>query len=61
MFTGLRAVVMDYILKPLAQMVGLEKKKEKTRFAEQAWVLLYYIAFWPLGMVRLFCASEDHT
>lgn len=52
-FTGLRAGFMDHVLTPLAQMLGLEKKKEKTRFAEQTWVLTYYIFFWPLGMVRL--------
>lgn len=51
-FTGLRAVVMDYALAPLTQLVGLEKKKEKTRFAEQAWVLMYDAVFWSLGMVR---------
>ncbi|KAI4148261.1 MAG: hypothetical protein L6R39_002847, partial [Caloplaca ligustica] len=53
-FTGLRAMVMDYALTPLAQMVGLERTKEKTRFAEQAWVLTYYIAFWPLGMYLMY-------
>ena len=52
-FCGLRALVMDYILSPLAQLVGLEKKKEKTRFAEQAWVLIYDTVFWSLGTVRL--------
>ncbi|KAL8738720.1 MAG: hypothetical protein Q9181_000542 [Wetmoreana brouardii] len=49
-FTGLRAVVMDYALAPLTQLVGLTKKKEKTRFAEQAWVLIYDSTFWSLGM-----------
>lgn len=50
--TGLRAAVMDYLLAPLAQVIGLSKKKEKTRFAEQAWVLIYDSIFWSLGMVR---------
>ncbi|KAI4113307.1 MAG: hypothetical protein LQ345_005686 [Seirophora villosa] len=53
-FTGLRAGFMDHILTPLAQMLGLEKKKEKTRFAEQTWVLTYYIFFWPLGMYLVY-------
>ncbi|KAL8654672.1 MAG: hypothetical protein Q9210_001362 [Variospora velana] len=53
-FTGLRAGVMGHILTPLAQMLGLEKRKEKTRFAEQAWVLTYYIVFWPLGMYLVY-------
>ena len=50
-FTGLRATVMDYVLVPLAQLAGIEKKKEKVRFAEQAWIFLYSSAFWSLGMV----------
>lgn len=50
-FTGLRAAVMDYILAPLAQMAGIERTKEKVRFAEQAWICVYATAFWSLGMV----------
>ncbi len=50
-FTGLRAVVMDYILTPLAYLLGLHNQKDKTRFAEQAWVLIYDSTFWSLGMV----------
>ena len=50
-FTGLRVAVMDYVLVPLAQMAGIEKKKDKVRFAEQGWSFVYYIAFWSLGMV----------
>ncbi|KAL8694129.1 MAG: hypothetical protein Q9218_001182 [Villophora microphyllina] len=52
--TGLRAAVMDYLLAPLAQLVGLTKKKEKTRFAEQAWVLIYDSVFWSLGMYIMY-------
>lgn len=51
-FTGLRAAVMDYILAPLAQMGGIKKAKDQTRFSEQAWLLIYYSVFWPIGMVR---------
>lgn len=51
-FTGLRVAVMDYVLEPLAHMAGIQKKKAKIRFAEQAWALLYATAFWSLGMVR---------
>lgn len=50
-FTGLRAVVMDYVLTPLAYLLGLKNQKDKTRFAEQAWVLIYDSTFWSLGMV----------
>lgn len=50
-FTGLRAGVMDYVLKPYARWGGVEKPKARVRFAEQAWLLLYYSVFWTLGMV----------
>lgn len=52
-FTGLRAAVMDYVLEPLAQAAGIDKKKDKVRFAEQAWIFIYYTASWCLGMVGL--------
>ena len=51
MFTGLRAAVLDYILGPIAQMAGIRRKKEKIRFAEQAWIFVYSTGFWSLGMV----------
>ncbi|KAK7915305.1 hypothetical protein PG985_013008 [Apiospora marii] len=49
LFTGLRAGVMEHILAPLAKLWGISKKKEITRFSEQAWLLVYYFVFWPLG------------
>lgn len=52
LFTGLRAVFMDYILAPIAKQWGLSKKKDVTRFSEQAWLLCYYSVFWTLGVVR---------
>lgn len=51
-FTGLRAAVMDYVLIPFAQKGGIGKRKAQIRFAEQAWLFLYYTLFWSLGMVR---------
>ncbi|KAI4232046.1 MAG: hypothetical protein LQ349_005233 [Xanthoria aureola] len=57
-FTGLRAVVMDYILTPLAYLLGLHNQKDKTRFAEQAWVLIYDSTFWSLGMYIMY--HSDH-
>ena len=50
-FTGLRVFVMEYIMSPLAKKAGIHKKKERTRFAEQAWIYVYYGLFWSLGMV----------
>ena len=51
-FTGLRVAVMNYILEPLAHLANIHKKKDKVRFAEQAWVFIYDTAFWCLGMVN---------
>ncbi|OCL10728.1 longevity assurance proteins LAG1/LAC1 [Glonium stellatum] len=53
-FTGLRVAVMDYILYPLAGLGGIKAKKEKVRFAEQAWLLVYYTVFWTLGMYIMY-------
>lgn len=49
-FTGARCFTMDYILSPIAHRAGIHKKKAKVRFAEQAWILLYYGLFWCIGM-----------
>lgn len=51
LFTGLRACFMEYLLGPLAKHWGVVKKKELTRFSEQAWLLCYYSIFWTLGVV----------
>lgn len=50
LFTGLRASTMDYILSPFARSQGLDKKKTITRFAEQAWLVIVYTVFFPLGV-----------
>lgn len=50
-FTGLRASVMDYILVPLARFGGVRTTRNRTRFAEQAWLLIYCSIFFSLGMV----------
>lgn len=52
LFTGLRAGTMDYILAPFAQLNGITNRKDMTRFSEQAWLLIYYLVFWPTGVVR---------
>ncbi|KAF9887597.1 sphingosine N-acyltransferase lag1 [Aspergillus nanangensis] len=48
-FTAIRAITIDWILRPLAQRVGL-KRKASVRFAEQGWLWLYYGFFWTFGM-----------
>ena len=50
-FTGLRAAFMDYVLRPLARKGGVKNARDETRFAEQAWLMIYYSVFWTLGMV----------
>ena len=52
-FTGLRAGVMDLLLIPCAKRCGMTKKKTCIRFAEQAWILIYYAIFWGVGMVSV--------
>jgi acyl-CoA-dependent ceramide synthase len=54
LFTGLRAAAMEYLLAPLAKSQGIAKRKDITRFSEQAWMAIYYTIFWPLGLV-CFC------
>ncbi|KAI1361104.1 TLC domain-containing protein [Xylaria arbuscula] len=50
LFTGLRAGLMEHVFAPLAKQWGLNKRKDMTRFSEQAWLLVYYSFFWPLGV-----------
>jgi hypothetical protein len=58
-FTGLRAAVMDYALMPIATAAGVKKTRDQVRFCEQAWLLVYYMFFWTLGMVgpSLYCTT----
>lgn len=51
LFTGLRAASMEYVLAPFAKAHGIKKRKDITRFSEQAWLLMYYMVFWTLGAV----------
>ncbi|KAI6784257.1 Sphingosine N-acyltransferase-like protein [Emericellopsis cladophorae] len=58
-FTGLRAWTMEYVLAPIAKMGGVTKRKDLTRFSEQAWLLVYYCFLWPLGMY-IYCNSPHY-
>ncbi|KAF2843724.1 longevity assurance proteins LAG1/LAC1 [Patellaria atrata CBS 101060] len=53
-FTGLRVVVMDYVLIPFARWGGIRKEKAMVRLAEQGWLLVYYSVFWTLGMYIMY-------
>lgn len=57
-FTGLRASFIDFLFVPLGQWGGIQKKKSLVRFAEQAWLLVYYMTLFPLGMASLPCYLE---
>jgi acyl-CoA-dependent ceramide synthase len=60
LFTGLRASVINFVLEPFAQRLGIESKKDITRFGEQAWAFIYYSTFWSLGIVEhLLFHSEE--
>ncbi|KAF2818380.1 longevity-assurance protein-like protein [Ophiobolus disseminans] len=54
MFTGMRVVVMEYLLDPLARLGGIKTKKGLDRFKEQAWLIVYYTASWSLGMYIMY-------
>ena len=58
LFTFLRAFVLSYVLLPLARFCGVEKIQTRIRFAEQAWLLLYYALFCPLGVVSHLLLNE---
>lgn len=49
--TGLRVAMMEYVFVPFARKWGLNKTKERVRFAEQTWVCVYASVFWSLGLV----------
>jgi acyl-CoA-dependent ceramide synthase len=64
-FTALRAISIEWILQPLAGYWDVAKKSH-LRFAEQGWLVLYYVVFWGLGMVRdlvphILCSSCTGT
>lgn len=60
-FTAVRAIAIEWIFRPAARYAGL-KRKASNRFAEQAWMWMYYAFFWTFGMVCLaasiHCLSE---
>ncbi|KAF1816088.1 longevity assurance proteins LAG1/LAC1 [Eremomyces bilateralis CBS 781.70] len=51
---GLRVAMMEYVLKPFASAGGVYKTKELVRFAEQAWLVVYYSISWPMGMYIMY-------
>ena len=58
-FTGVRVAAMEYLLQPLAEAGGIRKRKMKVRFAEQAWIFVYYTLTCSLGLVGTFYSSPN--
>lgn len=58
LFTGLRAAAMEYVLASIAKVQGITKRKLLTRFTEQAWLMVYYSFFWPMGVVSFWTATN---
>ncbi|KAF2868061.1 longevity-assurance protein-like protein [Massariosphaeria phaeospora] len=56
-FTGARVAVMEYILDPLARRGGIRTAKGLARFKEQAWLVVYCTASWPLGVYILYTSG----
>lgn len=56
-FTFLRSLSLDYIFVPLARRGGITTRKGVMRFSEQAWLVLYYGAFWLVGTYLLYHSS----
>lgn len=48
--TALRAIIIEWMLQPLAFYLGVEKKL-RLRLAEQGWLVIYDGTIWTLGMV----------
>lgn len=51
-FTAVRAIAIDWLLRPLARRAGL-KRKASIRFAEQGWLVIHHFASWSYGLVCL--------
>ncbi|KAL6867134.1 longevity assurance proteins LAG1/LAC1 [Trichoderma novae-zelandiae] len=49
-FTGIRHAAMAFVLSPLAKRCGIDKRRDRERFSEQAWNVIHYSFFWPLGV-----------
>lgn len=63
LLTGLRAGAIDYLLEPLGRRWGISKSKVVTRFAEQAWLVIFCGVSGPVGFVRLalLCPIDGHV
>ncbi|KAK5111720.1 hypothetical protein LTR85_011765 [Meristemomyces frigidus] len=50
-FTALRAFLLDYVLMPVAGWAGIDKRKGRIRFAEQSYMMIYYLIYWTWGLL----------
>lgn len=55
---------MEFIFAPVAGLAGISKPKSRVRFAEQGWMVSYYVTAFVVGMVLLsrseYMYSVDH-
>ncbi|KAK4502368.1 hypothetical protein PRZ48_005793 [Zasmidium cellare] len=49
-FMAFRAFMLDYVLMPIASYCGIGRRKGRVRFAEQAYMLIYYTIYWLWGL-----------
>ncbi|KAJ2715844.1 Sphingosine N-acyltransferase lag1 [Coemansia spiralis] len=57
-FTLLRVTVMHQLLEPFAKWYGVRSARKLTRFSEQGWLTIYYIASFSVGLYVM--AQEPH-
>ncbi|KAF2857669.1 longevity assurance proteins LAG1/LAC1 [Piedraia hortae CBS 480.64] len=49
-FTAVRAFCLDYVLIPLAVRCYVRTRKARLRFAEQGYMMVYYLLYWSWGL-----------
>lgn len=59
--TFIRAVSMNYLLRPLAKAVGIHKHRATQRFMEQGWYLIYYSISFSAGLYILYYHSDYYN
>ena len=59
-FTAIRAFTLEHVLIPVASLLGIRRQKGRVRFAEQGYLLLYYVIYWTWGLY-LFAADTPSS
>lgn len=56
-FSFLRQAVTEYLIRPLANSLGLKTNLKQLRFMEQAYAIIYNVVSGGVGLVSFFYAS----